>query len=151
MVEGGAPFVTITYRRRHASGSWRLVESLAHNRLADPAVRGIIVNSRDITKRTRMEEAYHESRERFRHAFEDASIGMAIVGLDGRFLQVNPAECRMFGYAEEEFLGRSILDLTHPDDVALSQEQLRRLLSGEVGSLRWGLWGVISAARLCGR
>src|SRR5205085_2172050 len=117
---------------------------------------GVIVNSRDITERMRMEEAYHESFERFRHAFEDAPVGMAIVGLDGRFLQVNPAECRTIGYAEEELVGRSILDLTHPDDVALSQEHLRRLLSGEVGSPlvekrlvhRDGhtLWALISAA-----
>ena len=156
MVEGGEPFVTIAYRRRHAGGSWRVVESIAHNRLADSAVRGIIVNSRDITELVRAQDALRESQWLFQHAFEDASIGMAIVGLDGRFLQVNPAECRMLGYAEEELLGRSFLDLTHPDDVALSQEQLRRLLSGEVGSLLFEkrlvhrdghtLWALISSS-----
>jgi PAS domain S-box-containing protein len=50
MVERGEPCVSITYRRRHADGSWRIVEAHAANRLADPAVRGIIVNSRDITE-----------------------------------------------------------------------------------------------------
>src|SRR5437763_4824366 len=92
MVEGGEPFVTITYRRQHAGGAWRVVESIAHNRLAHPAVRSIIVNSRDINKRTRMEEASHESKERFGHVFEDASIGMARVGRNGGYLHVHTAD-----------------------------------------------------------
>src|SRR5205085_8957 len=61
-----------------------------------------------------------------------------------------------FGYAPEELLVRSFLDLTHPDDVALCQEQLRRLRSGEVGSLLFEkrlvhrdghtLWALISSS-----
>src|SRR5205085_9669267 len=70
-------------------------------------------------------------------AFEDAPTAMAMVGLDGRLLRVNPAQCRLFGYQAEEFAGLTFLDLTHPDDVAASQEQLRRLLDGELASLHF--------------
>ncbi|MCA1598802.1 MAG: EAL domain-containing protein, partial [Chloroflexi bacterium] len=47
----------IVYRRRTATGGWRWLEAIGHNRLDDPAIRGVIVNSRDITERVRAEEA----------------------------------------------------------------------------------------------
>jgi diguanylate cyclase (GGDEF)-like protein/PAS domain S-box-containing protein len=45
--------VTFEYRIRHKDGSWRWVESTAHNLLEDPAVRGIVVTSREVTARRR--------------------------------------------------------------------------------------------------
>ncbi len=45
------------YRFRHKDGSWRVLEGIGKNLLEDPAIRGIIVNSRDITERKRMDEA----------------------------------------------------------------------------------------------
>jgi PAS domain S-box-containing protein len=47
--------VTKEFRLRHKNGSWRIHEATAHNLLHDPAVRGIVVNSRDITDRKRLE------------------------------------------------------------------------------------------------
>jgi PAS domain-containing protein len=82
------------------------VAARAANRLTDPALRGIIVNSRDITEQVQAEVALGQSEERFRRAFEDAPTAMAMVGLDGRFQRVNPAQCRLFGYQAEEFAGR---------------------------------------------
>jgi PAS domain S-box-containing protein len=43
-------------RVRHADESWRVLEVTAHNRLHDPAVRGVIINAHDITRRQRAEE-----------------------------------------------------------------------------------------------
>ena len=47
--------VTKEFRIRHKDGSWRIHEATAHNLLDDPVVRGIVVNSRDITSRKRLE------------------------------------------------------------------------------------------------
>lgn len=47
----------IEFRIRHANGSWRFFEAVANNMLEDPAMRGIVVTSRDITERKRAEEA----------------------------------------------------------------------------------------------
>ncbi|MGC9467676.1 MAG: PAS domain S-box protein [Anaerolineae bacterium] len=58
-----------------------------------------------------------ESEARFRGAFEYAAIGMALVGPQGRFLQVNRSLCKMFGYSEDELLGKTFQELTHPDDL----------------------------------
>jgi PAS domain S-box-containing protein len=54
----------------------------------------------------------------FTSAFENAAIGMALVGLDFRGLRVNNAFCRMLGYTQAEMLASSAGGLTHPDDVA---------------------------------
>jgi len=72
-----------------------------------------------------------EGEERFRHAFEYAAFGMALLSVDGRFLQVNQSLCRMFGYSSEELLHRSFQELTHPDDLEVDLDLLQDMLAGE--------------------
>lgn len=108
------------YRMRHADGSWVRVEATRTNLLDDPDVGGVVVNYRDVTERRRGEEALRESEERFRGAFENASIGMALTGLDRRYLRVNRSLCEMLGYSEEELLSKSSPDITHPEDLEKS-------------------------------
>ncbi len=62
--------------------------------------------------------------------FDDAVTGMAIVGLHGRFEAVNPALCRLLGYRAEELIGRSTVEVTHPEDRPRSHAVIARLLSG---------------------
>ncbi|MBV8881627.1 MAG: PAS domain S-box protein, partial [Planctomycetaceae bacterium] len=69
-----------------------------------------------------------KSEERFRAAFTQGGIGMALVGLDGRFLQVNRALCQIFGYSEEEFLATSFQSITHPEDRERSVELARHMI-----------------------
>ena len=75
--------------------------------------------ARDIGQRLLAERKLRESEERFRRVFEHAPNGLAVV-LDGRFIQVNAALCRMLGYSEAEMLARTWADLTHPDDMISS-------------------------------
>ncbi len=72
---------------------------------------------------------------RFRLAMASAGIGMAIVSLDGEWVDVNPALCRMFGYAADELIGRRVHALSHPDDLPLTRQLFERLHSGEVRAL----------------
>ncbi|HEX5484084.1 MAG TPA: PAS domain S-box protein, partial [Terriglobia bacterium] len=86
-----------------------------------------------LRKRVRAQSALiHDREEKFAKAFSFSNTGMALVATDGRFLQVNPALCRATGYSEEELLQRSFQDITHPDDVKVSVDSLRPLLSGNV-------------------
>jgi diguanylate cyclase (GGDEF)-like protein/PAS domain S-box-containing protein len=88
----------------------------------------------DVTKHRLTEARLRESEERFRRSFDDAAIGMALVATDGRFLQANRSLCEIVGYTEEELLGKSFQDITHPEDLDKDLGQARRLLEGEISS-----------------
>ena len=90
--------------------------------------QGVIL---DITDRKEAEEALRESEQRFRSAFDDAGIGMTIVTPDGRYMRVNRAFCGMVGYAEDELLGMTFRDITHPDDLEEDLRLGRGVLAGE--------------------
>ncbi len=69
--------------------------------------------------------------ERFRSAFEDSAIGMAIEDLDGRVLHANPVLCTMLGYGVDELVGMYYQDICHPDDLE-GPEYLESLRAGVV-------------------
>jgi PAS domain S-box-containing protein len=71
------------------------------------------------------------SEERFRHAFESAGIGMALVALDGRWLRVNKSMCEIVGYSEAKLLQKMSQDITHPDDVAADRTLMHELIEGQ--------------------
>jgi PAS domain S-box-containing protein len=71
------------------------------------------------------------SEERFRHAFDAAGIGMALVGLDGRFLRVNQSLCEIVGYPEAKLLQKRFQDITHSDDLEADLALLRGLIAGQ--------------------
>jgi two-component system cell cycle sensor histidine kinase/response regulator CckA len=80
------------------------------------------------------EEALRESEERFRGAFQYSPIGIGIVSLDGRFLRVNPALCRIGGYSESELLSRTFQQVVPEDEFEIHRTEVRRLLGGEIES-----------------
>lgn len=82
------------------------------------------------------EEHHHilESETRFRMAMQYSAIGMALVGLDGRWIQVNKALCRLLGYNEDELKQTSFQHITHPDDLNNDLTHLQQLLDGTIES-----------------
>jgi len=72
--------------------------------------------------------------ERFRRAFEDAAIGIALLAVEplGKYLEVNPTFCRMTGYSRKELLSRNFQSITDSQDVASNVEQLQMLLQGSI-------------------
>ena len=78
------------------------------------------------------EASARESELRFRAAFENAAIGASIVDISGTFLRVNRFLCHITGYTEEELLSRAFSDLTHPDDVWIGLDYLKRQIAGEL-------------------
>src|ERR1051326_3985914 len=81
-------------------------------------------------------EALRESEERYRRTFELAASGIAHIGLDRRFIRVNRRLCEILGYPEEELVGRTGRELSHPDDVDVINRQRPRLYAGELSSVR---------------
>jgi PAS domain S-box-containing protein len=79
----------------------------------------------------RIAEALRESEERFRLAFENASVGICLVDMEGRFTRINRRMAEIFGYSPDELTGMSVNDITHPEDVDRSPEFIRKALAGE--------------------
>ena len=100
--------------------SWRMNED----------VRADARRAHDATERAL--EVARLSAERFRNAFEHAPIGMALVGLDGRFLKVNDALCSLTGYSELDLLERNFGDITHREDLDADLRSAGDLVAGKI-------------------
>jgi diguanylate cyclase (GGDEF)-like protein/PAS domain S-box-containing protein len=97
---------------------------------ADDHIDGGMVLAQDITDRRAVEREITQAEGRFRSAFDEAPIGMALISLDGRYLQVNEALCAITGYAAEHLLLSSVDAITHPDDVAAGRSARETLIEG---------------------
>ncbi|HEU4753013.1 MAG TPA: PAS domain S-box protein, partial [Armatimonadota bacterium] len=122
------------------------------------ATREVIVVHQDVSERLQAEREVLESEERFKSAFERSSIAMALVDLQDRYLQVNEAFSELFGYSPEEMRQFTTASLSHPDDLARLQRDMKKtnsVLSGSSdrfrvekryrrkdGSLFWAVVGV---------
>ncbi len=70
--------------------------------------------------------------ERFRSAFEDAPIGIALIALEGQLIRVNRSLSEILGYSQAELLTKTFQAITHPDDLVINLEQIQRVLAGEI-------------------
>lgn len=84
----------------------------------------------------RQQRTLQASEERFRGVFASSPVGMTLVDLEGRLLQVNQAMCDFVGYQAEELVGSHFLNLAHPADWGLELKQLGQLKQGEMASFR---------------
>lgn len=100
--------------------------------VVDGQVRGFFVLVTDISAVKNTERALRQAQERLRLTLDEAPIGMAVVGPDGHFLQVNRALCDMLGYASGELVGMTFQQITHPDDLDADLALARQLASGEI-------------------
>lgn len=85
-------------------------------------------------ERQQVENALQQSEDRFRSAFHSAAVGMALVGLDGQWLQVNRSLCTILGYSEAEMLTKTFGEMTHPDDLDGSLQCYHQALLGKIES-----------------
>ncbi len=77
---------------------------------------------RDAQKRP---EVPHDTDQLFRALIENSSDMMALVTDDGSILYASPSTTRILGYPLEEFVGRNMFELIHPED----RERMRNLLN----------------------
>lgn len=100
-----------------------------------------------------------ESEERFRHAFDHAGIGMALVGIDSHFMQVNPALCRMLGYNQETLLKTNHRNILYPKERKKFEIAVAGLLSQENMTCQLevryqkkqtkGVWALLNVSLVC--
>jgi PAS domain S-box-containing protein len=89
----------------------------------------------DVSKRKQAEEALYEAKQLLSNAVDNAAIGMVLVRMDGVFHQVNRAFCDIIGYTEEELLGKTLQDITHPEDYGLVKGLIEKLRTGKALSV----------------
>ena len=94
-----------------------------------PAIERAIRDVGERDARRWAQRELEESEERFRFAMQYSSIGMALVGTDGRWLGVNPALCDIVGYQESELLASDVQSMTYPEDRDVDAQQMREMLS----------------------
>ncbi len=102
------------------------------------AARELLARVGALLERTRLraqnEALLRASEQQFRVTFETAAVGIAQVGLDGRWLLVNDRLCEIVGYAREELLQCTFGDITHPEDLAEDLARVRDVLGGQIAT-----------------
>jgi PAS domain S-box-containing protein len=95
---------------------------------------GALIAMRDVTEFKKIEQDLWESQSRFLETFTSAAVGMAIVALDGGWLEVNPALCQIIGYSEAELQATNFQAITYPEDLKDDLAKVEQLLSGAISS-----------------
>lgn len=110
-------------------GSYRTLRWNARTSMDGRVIHAV---ARDMTTEQERLDALRLSEERFRLSMQSAAIGMAIVGLDSRFVEVNDALCRLVGRPRDVLTTLTFPDITHPDDVDADVALAGRLLAGDI-------------------
>jgi PAS domain S-box-containing protein len=84
-------------------------------------------------------DAFERARARSRALFEQASDGIFVADLEGRYVDVNDAACHMLGYSRDEIIGTTIVDMIPPKDIERLQIAKARQLKGGVEFGEWTL------------
>jgi PAS domain S-box-containing protein len=92
-----------------------------------PAVSVVI---RDITQRKQMERALRESEAEFRTIFEEAAIGIALIDMEAKPLEINAAFQEMLGYTLDDLKQMSSFDYLHPDDALTDEALFKEMVEG---------------------
>jgi len=137
-LDGRVPRFECEYRLRLEDGEYCWVRGVAaaasggvahENELAVGTIA-------DISARKADEMALRESRAQSQRTFDEAPIGVALVDLDGRWLEVNHALCEITGYSEAELTATTFQAITHPDDLDTDLGMLNALLSHDCSRYR---------------
>lgn len=104
-------------RIMHKDRSWRWIELTATNKLDDPAINAVVTNFRDVTERKKSDEALSYSEQRFKTLIEKNQNVVVLSAADGLMVYLSPSISELLDYTPEELLGRSALEIMHPDEL----------------------------------
>jgi diguanylate cyclase (GGDEF)-like protein/PAS domain S-box-containing protein len=148
-VAEGRAHARLEFRMRHADGSWRWIEASATNRIDDPAVGGVVVNSRDVTTRRDAADELRARQRELSTVVERSPDLIARFDRGLRHIYVNPAVTEATGVPPEQMLGRTMREIGADTELTdIWDPELRRAFEtgagGEFeyafrgpGGLRW--------------
>jgi PAS domain S-box-containing protein len=97
-------------------------------------IGGALLFSEVITREVEARHALAASEERFRATFDNAAVGIALLDPDLRYLRANNALTRILGWRADEFVTKSVNDITHLDDLAVDLAHIEQMRRGRIDS-----------------
>ncbi len=88
----------------------------------------------NITNLIRAQEELKSSMDSFENAFHYSGIGMALIGLEGNWVDVNTVLCQLLGYTKDELLGLHYIDISYPEDDEIDRDLVVKLLKHEIST-----------------
>ncbi|MHB1921730.1 MAG: PAS domain S-box protein [Chitinophagaceae bacterium] len=120
------------FRVLNGVGKWIWMETIVTNMLDDPAINGIIANTRDVSLRILYEDKIKKQEALFRAIIEKSPEIKTLINPDGRIIFGTPSLTEILGYPPEEFLGMDLPELLHPDDQKIFRDKINDLLDSSV-------------------
>ncbi len=119
------------FRMKHSDGTWRVLEAIGKRSDVNSAVGGFVVNSRDITERTRGEEALQKANETLRAVIETSPLAIYSLDLQGTVKSWNRAAESIFGFPAAEAINAP-LPIVFPEDIAHFYARLDQSVRGHL-------------------
>jgi diguanylate cyclase (GGDEF)-like protein/PAS domain S-box-containing protein len=116
-------------------GSWCYLEVYGTNQLFNPAITGIVINSRDINEQKHFQEALAQSESKFRSLIQNSLDIITILSQDGCILYESPSVEKILGHNPEYLVGKAVFDFIHPDDIPAAKTAFQKILSSPTQSV----------------
>ena len=117
-----------------AKGNYRCVRAIGYSDFSESICTRVYGTFMDITSQKQAEQKLVESEAMFKNFFELATVGNIQGSPDGKILRVNKKFCEITGYTADELFKKTVLEITHPEDLSLDQGYINRVISGEIDS-----------------
>ncbi len=109
-----------------SDGSWLVVEAMITDYEADPVVRGVVLNARDVTARRRIEEEQSRDQVMFNDLVEMAPVGIFLADASGDWTYANARATKVFGVDSRTLLGKGWTERIDAADVVRLRSELAR-------------------------
>lgn len=122
------------------------------------------ISMSDITERKNTEENLREEEDKYRKLFNESGVGIVINDAQGKLIKCNPAFCGFLGYSENELIGRSVAEITFPEDREKTVEAIRRMMTEDKaikdyekryrhksGEVKWGKVNAFAISDVLGK
>ena len=132
LLENKVPIVRTELRLQHKNDEWITFEVIGTNLIDNPAVRGIVLNLREITERKRAEQELRESEEKIRNLFDSIADGIGAIDLNGVYTEVNQGLLKIYGCSStDEVLGKSYFTFVAPHDMEGVIAEMQKTIEAE--------------------
>lgn len=88
----------------------------------------------DITELKYAKLKLSNTQDSLQQAFENSSVGMALISLEGKWIDVNASLCNSVGYTRQEMVEKKISEITHPEDLIKDSVFLKQMHEGKIAN-----------------